>query len=182
MFRLKTPSSASTMNKKRSRSSWNFRTRGRMRILQRLPERINRSHTKALDFWKVILEARRKWRNCLTFWKEMISNLKFYTQSKLTIKYEGRGRKIHLRLLKRFSMYAISGSLMYHNEVEKKEEGMDPGNRVIQYRREKWVEIPEWWLRGIPGPWLWRRPWDWRKLPDCNKRLEFFKRNVLRKR
>lgn len=36
-------------------------------------------------------------------------------------------------------MYAIRklGSLIYHNEIEKKEESMDPGNKGIQHRRKK---------------------------------------------
>lgn len=37
----------------------------------------------------------------------------------------------HVCYLKKLS------NLIYHNEIEKKEEGMDPGNGGIQYRGEK---------------------------------------------
>lgn len=60
---------------KRNTALWSFRTL--CDDITKLLERVNRSHKKALDFSKAVLESRRKWRNCLTFWEEIISNLAF---------------------------------------------------------------------------------------------------------
>lgn len=46
-----------------------------------------------------------------------------------------------------FSMYAISGNLVFDiSEWDGREKGRHgSGNKGIQYKREKWVETPEWW-------------------------------------
>lgn len=51
----------------------------------------------------------------------------------------------HLRFISYVCYLRKLGSLRYHNGLEEKEEGMDPENKGIPYKREKWVETPEWW-------------------------------------
>lgn len=48
-----------------------------------------------------------------------------------TNKYEGRGKKVHFQTSQKIShvcYFRKLSSFLYHNEVEKKEEDMDPGN------------------------------------------------------